>query len=300
MALPSIRSISTAVGTSNTTSATQTAIVTAPSGMASGDFLIAQVVANSTAASAAITAPAGWTTLNDFNDGAGIEVTYFSKTADSTDVSTGTFTFGYSTGGSLQSHMIATVVAVTGHYATTPINIARYANGTGVSVTGSTVTPSTQCLFLFFVGSANTSGFDSGTHSGYAIASNNPSWTESYDTASAGSTGNHSTSIALAYASQSAAGGVATGAITESVSVSAVKWGMAFLAIQPAPTVVVSTPLSVTTTLPAPSFRRTIVATALNVLSTLGIPTITTAGTWKFPSKNSSSWNFPSKNTSNN
>lgn len=168
----------TSVGTPTTSDSIN---VTAPSGMAEGDLLIAQVACNSFEGS--VDLPSGWTQVGSENrDSSGdtVHSRLMYKEATASDVTAGSFTFTVTT--SVSRVTQAAVIAITGHDSTTPIGASNGAVASSGSVTTTGVTPTVadSMLILFVAKAANT------THSGYTIATSDPGgWTEEYDSGSA-------------------------------------------------------------------------------------------------------------------
>ena len=160
--------------TTGTGSSTGTTLsITKPTSLAVGDGMIA-FVANGD--NATITSPAGWTQFSQDTSSV-LKAALFWKLATSGDVAASTFDFTLSAGG----HSQGAITRLGKNDATSFIDQFSKATGssTSVSITGITPTKAMGTYLLFVaslqdVQSNNTVG-------SYAVANNNPSWTESYD-----------------------------------------------------------------------------------------------------------------------
>lgn len=155
----------------NGSTAGTTITVTKPASTASGDLLIAHLVVQNDTAS--------WTGLDGFTSiaevqGSGMASCICYKVADGTEPDP--FTFTVSAAGSGVAKL-ATVSRITGARRNTSLVISAnsgQANASSTTVTATTITPvEANSLLMFFACNG-----DSKTHSGYAIATSNPSWTE--------------------------------------------------------------------------------------------------------------------------
>lgn len=156
---------------SNGTTAGTTITVTKPTSTASGDLLIAHLVVQD--------ATASWTGLDGFTSiaqvqGSGMASRICYKVATGSEPDPFTFTVDANGSGDAK---LATVSRITGARKNTSLVISAnsgQANSTSTTVTATTVTPvEANSLLMFFACNG-----DSKTHSGYAIATSNPSWTE--------------------------------------------------------------------------------------------------------------------------
>jgi len=160
---------------SNTSTNSTTVVVTKPTGLAVGDWLVAGVVVNRDSGSnQTLSTPSGWTRQEDWQFSAGVAVfAVFIKQADSADVAASNFTFtapANSTG-----HMLAHVARVT-NGAFVAGSTVSVDSTSGASITASTFTPTrADSLMLGFFYVYDTS---IPTTSSFAIATSNPTWTE--------------------------------------------------------------------------------------------------------------------------
>lgn len=147
--------------------------VTKPTGLAVGDLMIFHYVIND--ATDSISTLSGWThEVNNQAAGGNVKTGLQWKIADSGDVAASNFTFG-STGTSIQG---GAILRIDNFVNSGLLNEAgnQQAN-TATPTYTNTVTPtSVNNLILFFIATN-----EAGTATDYAIATDNPSWTEIYD-----------------------------------------------------------------------------------------------------------------------
>lgn len=188
---------STSTNTANATSVT----ITKPTGVTDGDLMVAQIVAGSS--SVTVDTLSGWTKIQDGHPAsAGPFMASFYKVASSEGSD---YTFSITGGSTL---LVGGIVRITGAKVI-DTSSEQYNDSATTTATGATVTPTYADGYLLFLVGAN-----GGNVSAYAIATDNPSWTESWDV-------NESTLYgAMAYASrpQTTATGAATATITSSRS----------------------------------------------------------------------------------
>lgn len=175
--------------------------------------------------------PSGFTLIRDNAPVNYKEVQICWKYADAADVANpGGIGFSINNGASTGSSASATVCRITG------ARLSGFPNAISSADTSSTasITPTTQCLLLLVGGTAGPSGGAVISASGYAIAANNPSWTELVDAGNAGVGNSNKTQVFIAWANQTAAGGVATGIGSVSLTGGSVQM-LALIAIDPLP-----------------------------------------------------------------
>lgn len=150
-------------------------ILTKPSGVKNGDLLIA-VVASFLSTSQSVTPPAGWTLIQSVTVSTVDILSVYSKIASSEPASW-TWTIGASTGKSGGA-----VFAVIDYDVTTPIDAvaAATAGTTQTPSYANTITPTRAASLLLMFTGAGSGGLNVLGISGYAITTNNPSWTELY------------------------------------------------------------------------------------------------------------------------
>lgn len=240
--------------------------ITAPSGIAEGDLLVASI--NAQGGSATST---GWTEI----DQAGRLTTLY-KVAVSADESATDYTFSFSNGSRSGG-----IVRISGQH-TSPISTSSINEwGAGTSATTGTITPAPNSLLLFVV-----SNDDDKTISGYTITTSDPSWTEAFDVQGASS----NSSIALAYATRPEATATGTGTATASASTSG-EASLIAVAIPPNVTVSPSV-LTATASIVAPAITGTANVSPAVITATASIqaPTIdTSASKWSNTSKSDTS-----------
>lgn len=178
--MPTYQSVQTA-----TTSST-TLTITKPTSLAVGDLMVAHITAygGSTVASSDWNVLSGWTRETDTNvaDGpanTGVRTNTQYKIADSGDVAASNFTF---TWGGSSTNLLGGILRITGANPVDPIgssNADSLQDATSPWSTNAPVTPAeANSLCLMF---AATTGPGS-SFSAYNFATDNPSWTEIYDT----------------------------------------------------------------------------------------------------------------------
>lgn len=159
--------------------------ITKPTGLAVGDTLVAHLSAVRTGAPNADgwATPSGWTLLlntdssGNLNSSAGMYVFY--KVADSADVAASNFSFVKS--GNNSTRVIGSLYRISGASAVTGTIATTDSDSTPTFT--NTITPSANSLLLFLTTVSEPSPV-SGSVSGYAITTDNPSWTEVYDSTS--------------------------------------------------------------------------------------------------------------------
>lgn len=140
-----------------------------PSGLTEGDLMVAYLAAEY--GQGDWSKPSGWTTLRE-TDSNPIHSAVIWKIASAGDVAASTFNFTNTGGGLCAGH----IMAFSGTDQTSPITADSVANGISDNPTSGTITPSANniILLLSVIGNDVLS-------SGYAIANDNPSWTEAFD-----------------------------------------------------------------------------------------------------------------------
>jgi hypothetical protein len=179
-----------------------------PASLAAGDMMIAVVAIHGTTLGS-WTAPAGWTALSGIDISASTyKVKAFFKVADSGDAAASNFLFTMSTADSATSGMAGFIIRVTGSGFAGAGNITAAAVA-NAAATGQVFTPGITppgSASLYIMGSF---ALMVTSQSAYAIASNNPSWTERADITidPTGSAGDGNIAVATALASAQAASG---------------------------------------------------------------------------------------------
>lgn len=157
--------------------------LTHPSGLAAGDLMIAVILAvdadNGVTPDIHLEAPpSGWTYLTNTSGSLG-QIIAYSKVATSGDVSAGSTVFSLGIGGTDDLWAAGSIFRITGQGGEASI---QYNAGTSSGTSPSfaiTVTPSfADSLLLLLVGQLNNA---STSTSAYAIATDNPSWSEQFD-----------------------------------------------------------------------------------------------------------------------
>ena len=251
------------VASSSTGGANGAAVVTKPSGLAAGDFLVGIIcAAGFNNNNADISPPDGtWTAIYSHNLSSGLKLASYYKTASSADAAATNFNWGFG------DRTAAGMIRITGVDPASPILISNEGLASSTTAASSSgVTPARQGLLLQLVGYVASNALAHSV-SGYAVANNNPSWTEIFD--SSGITGGNQAGVAAAWANMTANANTATGNATATVTNTSDSLNMQILVLSSAAAYVAS-PLVLSTTLPAASFARRIVATALHLTATIG------------------------------
>lgn len=168
----------------------QTIVITKPVSLAVGDLMVAHISgADEASGSNTITAPNGWTTLGNLGVGSSgsADLYVFYKVADAGDTAATNFTFTNSSGAGLM--MAGAIYRITGQGGTPSLQIAIDGDTTNdlTPTFTNTVTPVFADSLLLFLVTAQDNQI-SGSVSGYAITTSNPTWTEQYDIYGTGDT----------------------------------------------------------------------------------------------------------------
>lgn len=164
---------------------TTTATANKPASLAVGDVMIAHLVLAGANPVNSITPESGWTELHITVEnnviGGSNDLTQYTayKIADADDVAASDFDFTYSVG--TAASYVARIVRFTGQRAIQIVeaNEASISEGAGDTVTVATITPDlANSIAVIFAGTGHSAVV---SHSTPAMATNNPSWTEAYD-----------------------------------------------------------------------------------------------------------------------
>lgn len=217
--------------------------ITKPSNVTIGDLLVAHIITDGAQISST---PSGWT--NDYSvtlpTSAGFSYIY-SKIADSGDVSATNYTWVTN---ATPGNVGGSITRVSGGLTTSPIT-SKNSGTSSDSSTGPvsysiTVTPTvTNSLLLFFVGYSAIAGAVSHSASGYAVATDNPTWTEAYDINDA-----NRVQMSMAYATRSAITATGNASVSRSNSQINGSHGI-MLSVEPIQTVTVSETTTTTETI---------------------------------------------------
>ncbi len=159
--------------------------ITFPSGLQVGDLMVAAIHAIELDASSTpnVNDPTDWTLLvNKTTDsGENMRLKVYYKTATAGDVSAGSIVTGTGVGGSENAFIAAACFRITGHGDPTTIqqSSAHIAATTSPSFAIGLTPTFADSLFIFLIGGGGN--FASGSASGYAMATDNPTWTEQFD-----------------------------------------------------------------------------------------------------------------------
>lgn len=249
-------------------------VMTKPTGLASGDVLVAFCTRETDGANTgSFNTPAGWTLIDSTEVANDIYGAVFTKIADSSDAAASSFTFVPSVAGDNSAGILVRVTgaaftSVVGNIVGDTSSDASTGGENAVSFAG--IDPlGGSCLLLMFLVNRDSS-FDV-AFSGYAVANNNPSWTEAHDFE-----GNNS-SLAMAYGSY--ASGNVTGNYSAVVNQDGDYVG-ALVAVTETVSVTVSPAvITATATVQAPSVSAgaTVSPAVITATITVQAPTVSTA-----------------------
>lgn len=276
-------SSSTAYGVDSGSSITLT--ITAPTGIALGDLLIAAicgVMVTTPDGDITLTAPSGWTQLIIEQTNGNYYVYY--KIATSTEVAAANFVFT-APEGAHAVNIVGGIARFTGvdQILTIP-NASNSTKGTGSSITGAGITPTVQCLLVMIGEGYNVVA--TRTASGYGVANNNPTWTEIFDDGTG--PGTIKVNIAMATGGYTVANG-ATGNASITFSGSEDVSFIALLALSPA--VVRPSILAAVSALISPTTILAILPAIVGMVSALPVATINLIlKTWSDAAKSATTW----------
>lgn len=209
------------------TSDSASIVITKPTSLAVGDLMVAGIwYDNDGTGSSVINTPSGWTleeTVSISTNSSYLAV--FTKVADSSDVAASNFTFA-TNNVDASYHMIGHIVRVTSYGIYTDSSTGSATSSTTATVTG--FTPSrANCLLIGFSGVSDTTLRDT---SSWALATDNPTWTERADTSFSDTTRRSSLAVYTATRSQTSATGNITVTVSGNVNN---RVGAAIIAISP-------------------------------------------------------------------
>lgn len=185
--------------------------ITKPTGLAAGDMLVC-VRAGQQTGSADV--PSGWTQLSNLVVGSNDEINVVAKVADSTDAAATNFTFTWGGGSNGGANCVGIGIlyrfTTTGtfHVGACVVDTGTDNDGLTRTFTGGitqTVADAVLIMAVFIDG-------DQVTHSGYAVTTNNPTWTERVDANNAA--GDGGVSFASATGPRSATGATGDFSVT--------------------------------------------------------------------------------------
>lgn len=250
-------------------------VVNKPTGLAVGDLMIG-IMATNGSSPGVPTGFTSWTYVTASGGNHGLLV--YRKVADSSDVAASDFTFT-----NASQLGFAAILRISGQTSNTGawVNIEGSQLNTDAPSISAGLTPAAQgnsLLIQIWVSRNSTTA-----HSGYAIATNNPSWSEAFDEAN-GST----TNISVAYASRPETTG--TGAASCSGGGAGVTdWSMVMLSIAPPVSTSTAESVTVTETISNNITSTTSEAVALTETTDIDDPK------WTNQTKNTGSWTNQTK-----
>lgn len=276
-----------------------TITLTKPASLAAGDMMVAVIGVTEAEAGEAVS---GWTKIGNISQGTNLALIVYAKTADAGDVAASNFTFVPRTGnGSTNDYICGSLLRLTG---TSPIASATYF-GTGtdedkgathtyagtnfpvpIPVADSVLVVATLGIEIDVVGVT--------TVSNYAIATDNPTWTERFDTNI-----NDTTDFVFAVATAPRAAITSTGNLTMDYATTGYRSAGILLAVIEQVNVTVSPAVivmgnSVATMIQAPAVTgdANVSPAVITAASAVQAPTVTVANAkWSNTSKSSApSW----------
>lgn len=269
--------MATAIATKATANGTAGDVtVTKPTGLAVGDVMIAFITSQTGGTNEEThTGPSGWTKLQDVVPDNGTVLTVWGIIATSTE--TAASDFAWASGGD-NGNTIGTIFRITGTagFLSLAVNVVSAAANSSdypsPSYTGIT-TPAANSLLLIAGASEITDGDIDFT--AYAVANNNPSWTEEYDVTYEPS----GTAINLAVASATYTTAQATGNFTFTLSADGGDASGAIVAITESINATTSPAvINMTAGIQAPTPTGTATVTATVVTMTAGIQAPSASG----------------------
>lgn len=265
-----------------------------PSGLTAGDYMVAII---GTSSNDAVQSVSGWTSLGSQLQGTDARLTLYGKTADSSDASATDFTFAVHSGnGTTNDGMGGCIVAISGTQPVTSTSFLDFgtdADGGTMTYTGG-ITPSVADSILIMATFGQ--GSVAGTVSNYAIATDNPTWTERFDDTEAVGTSDYIMAVATAPRSQT----TATGDFTLDYSTTGYGSAGALIAVLEAQSTT-QTPAVITATAtvqaPTVSAGATVSPAVITATSSVQAPTVSfPVDDWINQTKNSTSWTNETKN----
>lgn len=180
--------------------------ITKPSGLTAGDYMVAII---GTSSDSSVQDVSGWTTLGSQLNGADARLTVYGKVADSSDAAASNFTFAVHSGnGAANDGMGGCLIAISGTAPVATTSFIDFGTSGGASAThtysgGITPTVADSILIMGTWGHGSASR----TISNYAIATDNPTWTERMDDTEPVGTSYYVIGVATAPRSQTTATG---------------------------------------------------------------------------------------------
>lgn len=266
-----------------------TLTITKPTGVVDNDLLVAIIYGGGLAEINSV--PSGWTLIQQQTTSNALELSTYYKVASSEGAS---WQWGFDASG----QVAGVVLRITGH--NTLVNIETSAkssqsNDETPSFTNS-VTPSQANSLIIFASGAEQFTDNTPSASSYAIATDNPTWTELLDIAS----GAGDDALAVAYAIRTATSATGNSSLTWSDnSNNTIDTAGILIVIPPRVDVTVSpSVISATFSVQAPTVTGSAVVSPTVITATFSVqaPTVTIeAPKWVNKDKSSTSWNNQNK-----
>lgn len=170
-----------------------------PSGVVSGDLMIAQVTRSNTNTITGV--PSGWTLLRVDGSGAEPHQYLYYKIAGASEPSSYTWTYSATSTDGIGGG----IIKITGYDMQSVVNNNNgRANASSNTADCNSFTPPAGCLIMLFINFANVGNVDVGA---YAVATSPPTFTEAWDFAGSGG---QAPQVAMAYGVRSAATAMGT------------------------------------------------------------------------------------------
>lgn len=250
-------------------------VITKPTSLAAGDLMVA--IISVFGSSPTVSTPTGWALTGEANNvNNGIYV--FMKIANSSDAAASNFTFA----GSWAVSAGGSIMRFTGAEPSTPSDQINIGTLSGTAYSGTGITPIRESTYMVIATNYND-GSSGRTTSGYAIGTDNPSWTEVADSTTS------TKGFAIAYGSRPQTTATGTDSATLSGTASAGGY-IAIFDILPARTVY-ATVLTLASTEGTAVYQRRMIQTVLTLASHIGTPVWSeVAKKWSNLAKSASSW----------
>lgn len=253
--------------TNNFSSDTTNITITKPASLAVGDLMVAHIVYQRDRAFTALT---GWKNLagtadaaDTLDDGASLKASFQYKVADSSDVAATNFTWTIANG--RNAGAIYRIVGQGSSIALIGASNSAVVNNTTTPSFNNTITPAVASSLILML---NT-GRDQTAGSAYAIATDNPSWTERYDMTG---TGSYGMTGATATRTQTTATG--NSSYTPAGAAGSSDYTGFLIAISPEPDPVLTpSAITVTVNVAAPSLTVPYSASPAAITVTVNVPT---------------------------
>lgn len=256
--------------------------ITKPSGLTAGDYMVAIIGTSTNATAEAISE---WTFLGDQQNGVDARLLVYGKTASSADAAATDFTFTPHTGnGGSNDGKGGCLIAISGTAPVTDSSLIDFgtANADASTYSGG-ITPPVASILVMAAWGQNGSAT---TVSAYAVATDDPTWTERMDDTEPSGTSDYV--LGVATAPRTAV--TATGDFSLTFSASAQSAGVLLAIIESTNVTVSPAVVTAIATIPAPAVTAgaTVSPAVITATASVQAPTVTTpASKWVNPDKSS-------------